>query len=267
MLFSVSSKKPSGQSSKEALLFSSGLSILLVISPSSFFSLSKNKNFVFSAAMIFSFNKYPKNFNLLNQFDKGVILTDQEILKAKEFYFKKDSKSNPILCYALAKNAITLSAASLDKWKQKFFSFENTEKKLPNAFNCDLKEQIDYLKKQWIKILPFKQGLMIYLETKVKFLATPSKIVEKNKIKIIEQFKKAEERKFIINTQLVKQTSQKNVLELILMQKGIRILFYYSLKIGLLFAGDYYKSSSEKQPEEIAQAQEKIEKYLKEETR
>ena len=43
------------------------------------------------------------------------------------------------------------------------------------------KEQIDYLKKQWIKILPFKQGLMIYLETKVKFLATPSKI-EKNKI-------------------------------------------------------------------------------------
>ena len=49
------------------------------------------------------------------------------------------------------------------------------------------------------------------------------------------------------------------------MQKGIRILFYYSLKIGLLFAGDYYKSSSEKQPEEIAQAQEKIEKYLKEE--
>ena len=180
MLFSVSSKKPSGQSSKEALLFSSGLSILLVISPSSFFSLSKNKNFVFSAAMIFSFNKYPKNFNLLNQFDKGVILTDQEILKAKEFYFKKDSESYPILYYALAKNAITLSAASLEKWKQKFFSFENTEKKLPNAFNCDLKEQIDFLKKQWIKILPFKQGLMIYLETKVKFLATPSKIVEKN---------------------------------------------------------------------------------------
>ena len=212
---------------------------------------------------LFSFNKYPENFNLLNQFDKGVILTDQEILKAKEFYFKKDSESYPILYYALAKNAITLSAASLEKWKQEFFSFENTEEKLPNAFNCDLEKQIDYLKKQWLKILPFKQGLEFYLKTKIEFLATPSKIVEKNKITIIEQFKKAEIFFFIIDTQLVKQTSQKNVLELILMQKGIRIFFYYTPKIGLLFSGDHYKSSSEKQEDSIKKAQKRIKKHLK----
>ena len=127
---------------------------------------------------LFSFNKYPKNFNLLNQFDKGVILTDQEILKAKEFYFKKDSESYPILYYALAKNAITLSAASLDKWKQKFFSFENTEEKLPNAFDCDLKEQIDYLKKQWDKILkfPFKQKLKHQSKNKNRIFSRASKI-------------------------------------------------------------------------------------------
>ena len=165
--------------------------------------------------------------------------------------------------YALAKNAITLSAASLEKWKQEFFSFENTEEKLPNAFNCDLEKQIDYLKKQWLKILPFKQGLEFYLKTKIEFLATPSKIVEKNKITIIEQFKKAEIFFFIIDTQLVKQTSQKNVLELILMQKGIRIFFYYTPKIGLLFSGDHYKSSSEKQEDAIKKAQKRIKKHLK----
>ena len=104
-----------------------------------------------------------KSALLLQEFYRAKPIKDDEILEAKEFYLKEDGESYPILYYALAKNAITLSAASLEKWKQEFFSFENTEEKLPNAFNCDLEKQIDYLKKQWIKILPFKQGLMNFI--------------------------------------------------------------------------------------------------------
>ena len=214
---------------------------------------------------LFSFNKYPENFNLLNQFDKGVILTDQEILKAKEFYFKKDSESYPILYYALAKNAITLSAASLEKWKQKFFSFENTEEKLPNAFNCDLKEQIDFLKKQWYKILkfPFKQKLKHSLKKKIEFLVEPQKFTNQQQTRIISLFCRAEKKNFKKDGDLIKKTTASKVLELRDKLQGIRIFFYYTPKIGLLFSGDHYKSSSEKQEDAIKKAQKRIKKHLK----
>ena len=47
------------------------------------------------------------------------------------------------------------------------------------------------------------------------------------------------------------------------MREGIRIFFYYTPKIGLLFSGDHYKSSSEKQEDAIKKAQKRIKKHLK----
>ena len=174
----------------------------------------------------------------LQEFYRAKPIKDDEILEAKEFYFKKDSESYPILYYALAKNAITLSAASLEKWKQKFFSFENTEEKLPNAFDCDLKEQIDFLKKQWDKILklPFKQKLKNQLKTKIEFLVEPQKFTNQQQTRIISLFCRAEKKNFKKDGDLIKKTTASKVLELRDKLQGIRIFFYYSPKIGLLFA-------------------------------
>ena len=151
------------------------------------------------------------------------------------------------------------------EWKQKFFSFENTEEKLPNAFNCDLKEQIDFLKKQWYKILkfPFKQKLKHSLKKKIEFLVEPQKFTNQQQTRIISLFCRAEKKNFKKDGDLIKKTTASKVLELRDKLQGIRIFFYYTPKIGLLFSGDHYKSSSEKQEDAIKKAQKRIKKHLK----
>ena len=76
-------------------------------------------------------------------------------------------------------------------------------------------------------------------------------------------FCRAEKKNFKKDGDLIKKTTASKVLELRDKLQGIRIFFYYSPKIGLLFAGDYYKSSSEKQEDAIKKAQKRIKKHLK----